>query len=43
MAPKPDYGTQLNELKDFVQATNTKLTSLDERIASNHDDLMARP
>ena len=39
MAPKPDYGTKLKELKDLVQATNTKITSLEEPITSNHDDL----
>ena len=42
MAPKPDYGTQLKELKDLVWATNTKLTSIEDWITSNHDDLMAR-
>ena len=42
MAPKPDYGTQLKELKDLVWVTNTKLTSIEDWITSNHDDLMAR-
>lgn len=40
--PKADYGTQWKELEGLVQAINTKLSSLEEWIATNHYDLMAR-
>ena len=30
MPPKADYPQQLKELKDFIQATNDKISALEE-------------
>ena len=42
MAPKTDYATQLKELKDLIETTNTNIKLLENRITTNHKELMAR-
>ena len=42
MAPKTDYPTQLKELKDLIETTNTNIKLLENRITKNHKELMAR-
>ena len=42
MPPEADCSQQLKELKDLVQATNDKISALEERITTNHNDLVAR-
>ena len=42
MAPKTDYATQLKELKDLIETTNTNIKFLEKRIKTNHEELMAR-
>ena len=42
MPPKADYSQQFKELKDLVQATNDNISALEERITTNHSDLVAR-
>ena len=40
MAPKTNYAAQFKELKDLIETTNIKL--LENRITTNHEELMAR-
>ena len=42
MAPKTDYATQLKELKDFIETTNTNIKLLENRITTNREELMAK-
>ena len=42
MPPKADYSQQLKELKDFIQATNDKISALEQWITTNYNDLVAR-
>ena len=42
MAPKTDYATQLKELKDLIETTNTNIKLLENRITTNHEELMER-
>ena len=41
MSPKTDYVTQLKELKDLSETTNTNIKFLENRITTNHEELMA--
>ena len=41
MAPKTDYATQFKELKDLIETTNN-IKLLENRITTNHEELMAR-
>ena len=42
MAPKMDYATQLKELKDLTETANDNVKLLENRITTNHEELMAR-
>ena len=42
MAPKTDYATQLKELKDLIETKNTNIKLLENRITTNHEELMAK-
>ena len=42
MLPKADYSQQLKELKDLAQATNDKISVLEQWITTKHNDLVAR-
>ena len=42
MAPKTDYAAQLKELKDLIETTNANIKLLENRITTNHEELMAR-
>ena len=42
MALKMDYAAQLKELKDLTETTNTNIKVLENRITTNHEELMAR-
>ena len=42
MPPEADYSQQLKEPKDLVQATNDKISALEERITTKHNGLVAR-
>ena len=42
MATKSDYVAQFKELKDLIETTNTNIKLLENRIATNHKELMAR-
>ena len=42
MPLRVDYSQQLKELKDLAQATNDKISALEEQIITNHNDLVAR-
>ena len=42
MAPKTDHATQLKELKDLNETTNTNIKLLENRITTNHEELMER-
>ena len=42
MSPKKDYATKLKELKDLIETTNTNIKFLENRITTNHEELMAR-
>ena len=39
MAPKTDYATQLKELKDLIETTNTNVKLLEDRIMTNTKNL----
>ena len=41
MAPKTDYATQFKERKDLIETTNN-IKLLENRITTNHEELMAR-
>ena len=42
MAPKTDYAARLKELKDLIETTNANIKLLENRITTNHEELMAR-
>ena len=42
MAPKTDYATQFKELKDLIETTDNNMKLLENRITTNHEELMAR-
>ena len=42
MAPKTDYAAQLKELKDLIETTNNSIGLLENRITTDHEELMAR-
>ena len=42
MAPKTDYAAQLKELKDLIETINANKKLLENRIMTNHEELMAR-
>ena len=42
MPPEADYSQQLKEPKDLVQATNDKISALEERITTYHSNLVTR-
>ena len=41
MAPKTNYAAQFKELKDLIETTNN-IKLLENRITTNHEELMAR-
>ena len=42
MALKTDYAEQLKELKNLIETTNANIKLLENRITTNHEELMAR-
>ena len=42
MVLKTDYAAQLKELKDLIETTNANIKLLQNRIVTNHEELMAR-
>ena len=42
MALKKDYAAQLKEVKDLIETTNANIKLLENRITTNHEELMAR-
>ena len=42
MVSKTDYAAQLKELKDLIETTNANIKLLENRITTNHEELMAR-
>ena len=41
MALKTDYAAQLKEVKDLIETTNANIKLLENRITTNHEELMA--
>ena len=42
MALNTDYAAQLKEVKDLIETTNANIKLLENRITTNHEELMAR-
>ena len=42
MAPLTDYAVELKKLKDLLETTNTNIKLLENRITTNHRELMTR-
>ena len=42
MKPKINYAAQFKELKDLIETTNNNIKLLENRITTNHEELMAR-
>ena len=42
MGPKTNYPAQFKELKNLIETTNTNVNLPENRITTNHEELMAR-
>ena len=42
MAPKTDYAAQFKERKNLIETKNNNIKILENRITTNHEELMAR-
>ena len=42
MAPKTNYPAQFKELKNLIETTNTNMKLPENRMTTNHEELMAR-